>query len=80
MNNQEHWNLEQYKEYQKNRGKRSKYGAKRRRVSAAPFSKIYVGTKNAGARCTRPLLKLGGGKKRQDALLRKETGSTALSS
>ena len=27
MNNQEHWSIDQYKEYQKNKGKRSKYGA-----------------------------------------------------
>lgn len=37
MSNQEHWNLEQYKEYQKNKGKKSKYGAKKTRIDGHVF-------------------------------------------
>lgn len=37
MSNQEHWNLKQYKEYQKNKGKRSKYGAKKTKIDGHVF-------------------------------------------
>mgnify|MGYP002624126888 CR=1 FL=1 len=37
MGNQEHWSLEQYQEYQKNKGKRSKYGAKKTNVDGHTF-------------------------------------------
>lgn len=34
---QEHWNIEQYKEYEKNKGKRSKYGAVKTSVDGHTF-------------------------------------------
>ena len=37
MNNQEHWSIDQYKEYQKNKGKRSKYGAVKTSVDVQKF-------------------------------------------
>lgn len=37
MSNQEHWNIEQYKEYEKNKGKRSKYGAVKTSVDGHTF-------------------------------------------
>ena len=37
MSNQEHWNIEQYKEYEKNKGKRSKYGAVKTSVDGQTF-------------------------------------------
>ena len=36
MSNQEYWNLEQYREYQKNK-RRSKYGAKKTRIDGHVF-------------------------------------------
>ena len=37
MSNQEHWSIDQYKEYQKNKGKRSKYGAVKTSVDGQTF-------------------------------------------
>ena len=37
MNNQEHWSIEQYKEYQKKVNKRSKYGAVKTSVDGQTF-------------------------------------------
>ena len=37
MSNQEHWSIDQYKEYQKNKGKRSKYGAVKTSVDGHTF-------------------------------------------
>lgn len=37
MSNQEHWSLEQYQEYQKNKEKRSKYGAVKTSVDGQTF-------------------------------------------
>jgi len=34
---QEHWSIEQYKEYQKNKGRRSKYGAIKTKVDGHTF-------------------------------------------
>ena len=38
--NQEHWSIEQYKEYQKKRNKRSKYGALKNSVDGHTFDSI----------------------------------------
>ena len=37
MSNQEHWSIDQYKEYQKNKVKRSKYGAVKTSVDGQTF-------------------------------------------
>lgn len=37
MNSQEHWNIEQYREYQKKGNKRSKYGAVKTSVDGQTF-------------------------------------------
>ncbi|MBR3697576.1 MAG: DUF1064 domain-containing protein [Clostridia bacterium] len=37
MSSQEHWSLEQYQEYQKNKGKRSKYGASKTKIDGHTF-------------------------------------------
>ena len=37
MSNQEHWSVEQYQEYQKNKGKRSKYGAIKTEIDGHKF-------------------------------------------
>ena len=37
MNSQEHWNIEQYREYQKKGNKRSKYGAVKTTVDGQTF-------------------------------------------
>lgn len=37
MQGQEHWSIEEYKEYQKNKGKRSKYGAAKTSVDGQTF-------------------------------------------
>ena len=34
---QEHWSIEQYKEYQKNKGRRSKYGAIKTKIDGHTF-------------------------------------------
>lgn len=34
---QEHWSVEQYKKYEKNKGKRSKYGAKKTSIDGHTF-------------------------------------------
>jgi predicted nuclease of restriction endonuclease-like RecB superfamily len=34
---QEHWSIEEYKEYQKNKGKRSKYGAIKTKIDGHTF-------------------------------------------
>ena len=40
MSNQEHWSIDQYKEYQKNKAKRSKYGAIKTSVDGQKFDSI----------------------------------------
>lgn len=40
---QEHWNIEQYREYQKKGNKRSKYGAKKTSVDGQTFDSIKEG-------------------------------------
>lgn len=37
MSNQEHWSIEQYKEYEKNKNKKSKYGAVKTSVDGQTF-------------------------------------------
>ena len=72
MNNQEHWNLEQYKEYQKNRGKRSKYEKKKTRIDGHVFDsekeanyynelKIRLQAKDIRGFCLQPTFILASG-------------------
>lgn len=47
MSSQEYWSIEQYKEYQKNKGKRSKYGA----VKTSIDGQIFDSKKEADYYC-----------------------------
>lgn len=72
MSSQEHWNLEQYKEYQKNKGKKSKYGAKKTRIDGHAFDsekeanyynelKIRLQAKDIRGFCLQPTFILASG-------------------
>ena len=74
MSNQEHWNIEQYKEYEKNKGKRSKYGAVKTSVDGHTFDsqkeadyycnlKLRLQAKDIRGFCLQPIFILAPGLK-----------------
>ncbi len=72
MNNQEHWTIDKYKEYERNKGKRSKYGAKKTSIDGHTFDsqkeanyyeelKIRLQAKDIMGFCLQPIFVLAPG-------------------
>lgn len=74
MKNQEHWSIEQYQEYQKNKGKKSKYGAIKTKIDEHTFDskkeaefycnlKLRLQAKDIKGFCLQPIFILAEGLK-----------------
>lgn len=87
---QEHWSIEQYKEYQKKRNKRSKYGAVKTSVDGHTFDsqkeaqyyeelKIRLQAKNIKGFCLQPIFILATGLSyKADFIIFHNDGSTEI--
>lgn len=87
---QEHWTIEEYKEYEKNKEKRSKYGANRTSVDGHKFDsqkeanyycelKIRLQAKDIRGFCLQPIFILAPGLKyKADFIIFNNDGSTEI--